>query len=740
MADSQTDFPTLDTQSGITDREKEEIRQAIETVATENRIPVEAAQFSLPGARRGLLLPGIVNAGALAAIGIAVLVLTLVFRQGEHRVQTQATQYASVEGQLIRELRQESRQALGAKEKEIEEVKGKLRELERQQAVLEQTFGEKLKAKEEEFRSLLKQELDKERARLAAQGVGQADMDVRLRKFESERRAYYDRQLAAYRKQLEAERAQVQADISRLRSEYSNRLEQLEKERRTIVAEYEKREATLRVQLEQKTQVMDRLRAQSAVDLEAAQRQLGVLGRQQEQVRSVENQIEGQVARVREAVTQGDTAGALTRVRALQDFLRQDTVRSVPQLTDRVRAESFLLGQLGTLLEERLEAEEAAASGESLAGDLELLAQVRKLADEAAASKTDQARLDAYRRLVGAVPEVRAAAAALLKDAAVQALSDDRRKTRAEAETAAAAAVAAMQAGNYAAALDRYAAAIGASPDLAPDSRRLVSDLLAVGFHLTSYVRTGQEDAATAAIAARTRVDLEGMRQAFKKDIEQAIAARELELLTQTDQQRATAEQRVLAAAQAREKSLTAELAAANDRIKQLDAERAQAEARQQAERVKELDVLAARARTTRQDLNKRIDALIAFEDQVKALRASYARYTDQDKAARQANPNDLTASRNELDKFLRDDPVKAVFANLVDQVGALYTATENAGSSVALSNAAEIIEAAAKQPSIQKSRQYLANELSDAQMNDRLKAILTAVDAVLAKAQAGAQ
>ncbi|HVO39868.1 MAG TPA: hypothetical protein VMV03_12640 [Spirochaetia bacterium] len=629
MADGAHDFPTLESESGITPSEREEIRTHIEKVATENRIPVEAAQFSLPQARRGVLMPTIVNAAAVLAVLVAALVLTLVFRHGERRLETQATQYASVEGRLIRELRAESDQQMSSKQKEIDEVRQKLRDLEQQQQTLEQTFNDKLRQKEAEFKALLKQEVEAERARLLSRGLGQAELDRQMQKYEAERRTYYERQLADYRKQLEAQKRQVQADIDRLRSEYTARLDQLQKEQRQIVADYQQRESNLRVQLEQKTQVMERLRTQNIADLEAAQRELARLTQVSERTTSVENQIDGLTVRIRDALVAADTAGALTRVHDLQGYLRQDAVRNASGLGGRIRTETFFLNQLESTLNEQLKSE-ASAGSQSLTSELELLGRIRDLSKSATAARTDEARLEAYRGILSAMPEVKTASDAVTLD------------------------------------------------------------------------------------AAKTAVDTE--REAFSAELQSALT-----------------EQAANASASQQAVSTTAgkQISDLMQKLSLLDASSREQNARMLAS-------LAARARTTPQNLDRRIDDLNGTEDQLNAIRAAFATYVKQDQAARAANPADaMTASRQELNKFLRDEAVRRIFSDMADRVNALYTATQTAGSSAALANASEIIADVAKQPTLKAGRQLLEYELGSVKDDAQLKAMLTAIDDILAKAQA---
>ncbi len=724
MAEHQSDFPTLENEAGITPVEREEIRTHIEKVATENRIPVEAAQFSLSGARRGLFLPSIVNAAAVVVIALAILVLSLVFGRNEQRMQTQATQYASIEGKLIRELRQQSNQQLSAKEREIEEVRTKVRELEQQQQTLAETYNQKLKQKEEELRQKQVQEVTVERARLVSEGVRTDDIERRMAKFEAERKAYYEKLLAEYRKSLDAERAQLQADITRLRAEYTARLDQLEKERRQIVVDYQQRETTLRVQMEEKTQVLDRLRAQSTVNLESAQRELARLGQQQEQVQSVENQIDGQIARVSQALAGGQADAALAQVRSLQAYLRQGSVRSVPQLADRLRSESFLLQQLGSLLEDRVKAQ-AAAGEQSLTSELELLGRMRGLSQQAAAA-TGPARLDVYRQLVASMPEVLGASTALVGAAAAAAVDDLQKKMRDETEQNTKAAVQLIDSGDYAGALVQYKAALNASPALAPDTSRLLTDLLVLGYRISDYTRTGQKSPGTDALAAQAGIDLQAERSAF-------LAAAAGGVGPDAATAGAVAGQQVTAAAAGQEQQLRSQIADAQARIAQLQTQVSQADTQHAAE----IDAIAQKVKTTRQDLSRRLDALLAFEGEVSAARAAYTTYVSQEQAARKANPQDpTTASRQELNKFLRADAVKALLSDTAERVNALYAATQTAGSSAALADAAEIISNVAKQPTVKAGRQQLQFEIGNAAGNERLAAILTAVDGVLAKAQ----
>ncbi|HET6451109.1 MAG TPA: hypothetical protein VFI08_07340 [Spirochaetia bacterium] len=644
MVDGTRDFPALESDTGITSSEREEIRVHIEKVATENRIPVEAAQFSLNNARRGVLLPAFVNVGAVILVAAVAALLTLAFRHSEQRLATQAAQYSSVEGMLIRELRTESRQAMTSKQKEIEDVRQKLKDLEQQLASLNQDFSARLSQKEEEFKVRLKQEVDAERTRLMTQGLAATEMERLLASFEAERKAYYDKQLAAYRATLETEKSQLQSDIERLRSEYSTRLAKLEKEQQDLISGFQKREADLRLQLEQKTVVMEQASAQNRSELEAAQQKLAGLSQAGERARAVENQIDGLSGRIMDAVATGDTGAALAAVQDLQAFLQQDSVRSLGALSSRVRTELFLLGQLRTSLEQARQSQ-ALSEGRSLTDELGLLGQIRRISGQASGSRDPAQKLDLYRQVTAVLPEVQAASAALSEEAVRAAVEQEREKSRTDLEDA----------------LAQQAAALASQ-------------------------------AGTAAPAA--------------SDTGTAAAAQ-------------------------------AQVAALQKQVTDLTQGMSQAAARYEAENVSRMDAVATRARTTRDNLDRRIDELNLSADQLSAARAAFGRYVAQEKAARQANTADpMTASREELNKFLRDPSIQGLFTDLADRVNSLYAATQTAGSSAAMAGAAEILQDVARQPTLKASRQRLQYELANAGSDAQLKAILTSMSALLDKAQ----
>lgn len=380
-------------EDGFNEQERAEIRARIEEVAGENRLPVSDDVLSLADAPRGLLLPLGVAAVVVVLVAGAVFGLSRAFSRQEASIRDEAGSYVSVEGRLIRELRQEQRREISAKESEIEQVRAQLAELEAEQTRLEQSIEERIAQREEEIRAQLQQEIEAERARLIAEGLGDEELAERIEAFEAERRAYYEQQLEQYREQLEAERIELETRITGLRSQYQARIRELETERSELVAEFRQREAELREQLEESTQVAATGAGPSAAEIASAREELAELRRRTEEEEAIRRQVVGQVERIRDAVAETRLEAALEQVDGLVAFLNEERVRAVDSIASRRESDLFFLSQLRETLLGRLDGTDGAETAEdavpaeelALLNDLEILAAELRAAGEPAA-------------------------------------------------------------------------------------------------------------------------------------------------------------------------------------------------------------------------------------------------------------------------------------------------------------------------------------------------------------------
>lgn len=403
MSDEQH-TPEMNVEEAFSEEEKAEIRSHIDALALENRISPEQASFDRKSAKPGYLIPLIINAAAIVAILAGVLILRGVFSREDASVRAESLEFTSIEGRLIRELRAESQQQILAKEQEIEAVRRQLAQLEDEQQALEADIEARLAAREAELREQLEAEIAAERTRLISEGIENAELERLLEAFEAERRAFYEQQLAEYREELEAERIALQSEIDALRAEYQSRLAELEDERREIVDEFRQREEDLRVQLEQRTRVLEIARVEATADLEAAQRELDALEREQENSAAIQDQIIGQIEAIQARLLAGEEDEALARIDDLISYLSGDDVLQIQDIARRREMDLFLLRQLRALVADRVAVEEG--EERSITQELRFLSQIRTLSEAASGAQTEEAQLQVFTTLLDTLPEV----------------------------------------------------------------------------------------------------------------------------------------------------------------------------------------------------------------------------------------------------------------------------------------------------------------------------------------------
>lgn len=760
MSDANRELPDMDSESGITEQERSEIQQQIDAIANENRISAEEARFSRKSARAGVLFPVIVNGAAVLAVLIAVFILTRIFQSDERKVQNAAIEFTSIEGRLIRELRQESQQLLLTKDQEIQSVKQQLEQLEGEQALLEASIAERIAEQEVALREQLLREIETERTRLTDEGLENDEIEQLMEAFEAERRAFYEAQLQEYREELEAERIALQADIDRLRAEYAQRLTNLEAERDDLISEYQDREDSLRLQLEQRTQVLELARVEAGADLEAAQRELSQLTRETEERTSIENQIVGQIDSIRAAVQDGDDSGAVDRIDALIRFMSADEVIAITGIARRREMDIFLLGQLRSLLADRQPSE--AGEARSITEELQLLGQIRRLSLEAAGAPSDEIASQTFSVLLETMPEVAQAHTAVVETALQTARADERNDV---AETTEQAALLAEE-GRYAQALAQYERALSTAASVEPDGNQIVTDILRLGYALTEYVIDGQETQGLQAVASRAQIDLGAERAKLEAIVGAAVLAKEAELSVEIDS--LSAQVRLLDAERAdfiqqvedletEVSRLGGELADAQNLVGARIVTDEEALAQQQEREQLESDLgiavsqaslneeLARERQTQIVELNTRVTDLteernellatrLALENERRELTSQYLVYAADQASA--INDGDFGRLQQVREDFFGSPTLEAFLPDLFERVREYESQFEADVESDSLSafRVTEIMEDLAATPSATGRESLLAIEIEDAagdsiltEFLEKLQALLTA-------------
>jgi hypothetical protein len=219
----------------ITSEDEKEIEAQIAELSLKNRSGFDA--LVVP-AKKELFFPIVVN---ILVFGIAAGVLFSASRifSGREQMDSRTAAFSSVEGNLIRQLRQDSEVIISNKDQEIVEIRKQLEDIEAQKLRQLRDFDEQLKQRESAFREQVLKDVEAERVRLSALGMTQAQINALLKKYEQERYLYYQQRLTG-------ERDEIQKNFDQLQAQYQERMRAVNDERRSIQTEVLRQETAFR--------------------------------------------------------------------------------------------------------------------------------------------------------------------------------------------------------------------------------------------------------------------------------------------------------------------------------------------------------------------------------------------------------------------------------------------------------------------------------------------------------------
>ncbi|MFP4510898.1 MAG: hypothetical protein ACLFNQ_12320 [Spirochaetaceae bacterium] len=339
--------------AGLTDLEQEEIQTHIDSIAGENRIPVASEAFQLRSAPRGLVLPLLVSLATMALVAASLTSMHRLYMRDEQTIRQRAGEFVSVEGRLIRALREETREQLTAKQQEISSIRSRLSQLEAEQAAIEADFEQRIAIREAEIREELEREIEAERARLIAEGLGNEEIDRLMEQFERERQAFYEQQLQEYRERLEEERLALQTNIDELRAEFQSQIEQLELERNALRQAFVRRERELQAELQQRTLRASIEPSEANENAVAAVEELADLSTRAEQDQLFERQVNGQLSLVQELVAGAEWDRARSAIEETRVLLSEPDFSQIMAATARRESALFLLQQLELVIDQQ---------------------------------------------------------------------------------------------------------------------------------------------------------------------------------------------------------------------------------------------------------------------------------------------------------------------------------------------------------------------------------------------------
>ncbi|MDR2783533.1 MAG: hypothetical protein LBB48_06830 [Treponema sp.] len=225
--------------AGISADDTKEIEAQIAELALKNRIILQD-DMGKP-LKKEMAFPIAVNLALFCVASVVLFFLAHYFNRQESGI-GRSSAFSSVEGELINQLREDSENIISGKEQEIAVVREELNALERQRQRELANFDAQLEAREATFLEQARRDREAEQARLATQGLSQAEINERLRNFERDRMEQYQRQLAE-------ERNVILKDFEQRESQYHDSIRALNDERRIVQTEIQRqREISLQME------------------------------------------------------------------------------------------------------------------------------------------------------------------------------------------------------------------------------------------------------------------------------------------------------------------------------------------------------------------------------------------------------------------------------------------------------------------------------------------------------------
>ena len=385
---SDSEFVLLE-DSEMSEEDRKEILEQIETVVAQNRIPVDETLFKISPRKRGALFPILLNLITILLIGGAVFFAFRYFQARQETLSLETEQYLSTEGKLIEELRKESQEKIRQKEQEIDQIQSELEELDRQSRELEEDMEARVEARAEELRKELEVELEAERERLIEQGVSPDKIEAQIEELEEQRSAEFSNRLEEYREEMQAELAAKEQELAEAKRLAEEILEEASRERAELEEESRRREEELRAQFEEEREALETRSTEAEARLEE-------LAQLRERETLITDQLIGAYEDVIGKIQTGDLEGAKAALAELETFIRDPSLQGLPTISKRKKIEIFIIDTLRETLETR--AADPAAETKSLLEAANLLVRAREIVSQADAA-SDAGDVEESRRL-----------------------------------------------------------------------------------------------------------------------------------------------------------------------------------------------------------------------------------------------------------------------------------------------------------------------------------------------------
>ena len=228
---------------------------------------------------------------------------------------------------------------------------------------------------QDKLRDELSQELDLERQRLIAAGLGEAAVTSRLAAFETQKQSEYQAKLSAANADFDRQLQERSAQFNSQMEEYRRSLAQAQDDQESI-------KRSLEQQLTKTRQESQAALESLSADKAAAVAELENLGRRQENAKLIEGRILSMYDTVNAKLSQEEYQAALAELDTLESFIGSAEALRVASVAERKNTEQFLVASLRRLISNELALASSQATTLAAASASSLLSAINSRVEE----------------------------------------------------------------------------------------------------------------------------------------------------------------------------------------------------------------------------------------------------------------------------------------------------------------------------------------------------------------------
>ncbi len=319
--------------------EREEILEQIEKISSQSHIKISPELFEVKPTKRGGTLPLFINIIGLVIIIAGFFFANRYFQAKEENIVLGEKRYTSTEDSVVKALKKQSEEQLQQKQQEISKIQNELEKLDKESSNLKATMDDQVRAKERELTMQMQQELEKERTRLKNTGVSSAELEKKLKEFETQKQVYMSNALKSFRTQSENALKEKERQLTRAKQIAQQILDKANRDKAALEENAKKREDQLKKQFEKEKKA---LTEQSS----NAEKKLLELNRQQHNEQLVQDQITSSYAAIISAIKSGKYPEAELAINDLRKQLTDPKIKYLTNINKRLEIENFILDSL----------------------------------------------------------------------------------------------------------------------------------------------------------------------------------------------------------------------------------------------------------------------------------------------------------------------------------------------------------------------------------------------------------